>query len=119
MKVSVIRDVPGMIVARTVAMLADFAFDAAARAVADADDIDTAMRLGVNYPRGPLAWGEELGAGWVLETLSNLHEEYPTGRYAPSQALRRRVAAEQAAAEQAAAEQAVAEQAVAEEETPA
>ncbi|MCT4354840.1 3-hydroxyacyl-CoA dehydrogenase [Streptomyces sp. Je 1-79] len=97
MKVSVIRDVPGMIVARTVAMLADFAFDAATRAVADADDIDTAMRLGVNYPRGPLAWGEELGVGWVLETLSNLHEEYPTGRYAPSQALRRRVAAEHAA----------------------
>ncbi|MET9376110.1 3-hydroxyacyl-CoA dehydrogenase [Streptomyces sp. NPDC002992] len=105
MKVSVIRDVPGMIVARTVAMLADFAFDAAARAVADADDIDTAMRLGVNYPRGPLAWGEEVGAHWVLETLSNLHEEYPTGRYAPSQALRRRVAAEQAAAEQAVAEE--------------
>ncbi|MFE2232438.1 3-hydroxyacyl-CoA dehydrogenase [Streptomyces sp. JL2001] len=96
-EVSVIRDVPGMIVARTVAMLADFAFDAAARGVADADDIDTAMRLGVNYPLGPLAWAGELGVDWVLETLSNLHEEYPTGRYAPSQALRRRVAAEQAA----------------------
>ncbi|MBT2444811.1 3-hydroxyacyl-CoA dehydrogenase [Streptomyces sp. ISL-36] len=107
-KVSVIRDVPGMIVARTVTMLADFAYDAAARAVADADDLDTAMRLGVNYPRGPLAWGEALGAGWVLETLSNLHEEYPTGRYAPSQALRRRVAAEQATAAQAEAEQATA-----------
>ncbi|MFF8275475.1 3-hydroxyacyl-CoA dehydrogenase [Streptomyces lateritius] len=108
-KVSVIRDIPGMIVARTVAMLADFAFDAATRAVAEPGDIDTAMRLGVNYPRGPLAWGEELGAGWVLETLSNLHEEYPTGRYAPSQALRRRVAAEHAAAaEQSAAEQAAA-----------
>lgn len=104
-KVSVIRDIPGMIVARTVAMLADFAFDATARAVADAADIDTAMRLGVNYPRGPLAWGEELGADWVLETLSNLHEEYPTGRYAPSQALRRRAAAERAAAEAAAAAQ--------------
>ncbi|MET9433456.1 3-hydroxyacyl-CoA dehydrogenase [Streptomyces sp. NPDC006551] len=98
-KVSVIKDIPGMIVARTVAMLADFALDAATRAVADADDIDTAMRLGVNYPRGPLAWAEELGAGWVLETLSNLHEEYPTGRYAPSQALRRLVAAESVSAE--------------------
>ncbi|MEU9861746.1 3-hydroxyacyl-CoA dehydrogenase [Streptomyces sp. NPDC047971] len=104
-KVSVIRDIPGMIVARTVAMLADFALDATARAVADAADIDTAMRLGVNYPRGPLAWGEELGADWVLETLSNLHEEYPTGRYAPSQALRRRAAAERAAAEADAAAQ--------------
>ncbi|MFF9913507.1 3-hydroxyacyl-CoA dehydrogenase [Streptomyces sp. NPDC013457] len=118
-KVSVIRDVPGMIVARTVAMLADFAFDAAARGVAAADDIDTAMRLGVNYPRGPLAWGEELGVDWVLETLSNLHEEYPTGRYAPSQALRRRAAAERAAAEAAVVESAVVESAVAEAEATA
>ncbi|MFE5965392.1 3-hydroxyacyl-CoA dehydrogenase [Streptomyces sp. NPDC056463] len=118
-KVSVIRDVPGMIVARTVAMLADFAFDAAARGVAEADDIDTAMRLGVNYPRGPLAWGEELGVDWVLETLSNLHEEYPTGRYAPSQALRRRAAAERAAAEAAVIDSAVVESAVAEAEATA
>ncbi|MER7954288.1 3-hydroxyacyl-CoA dehydrogenase [Streptomyces sp. NPDC096030] len=118
-KVSVIRDVPGMIVARTVAMLADFAFDAAARGVAEADDIDTAMRLGVNYPRGPLAWGEGLGVDWVLETLSNLHEEYPTGRYAPSQALRRRAAAERAAAEAAVVGSAVVESAVAEAEATA
>ncbi len=93
--VSVIADIPGMIVARTVAMLVDFALDAAARGVASSDDIDTAMRLGVNYPRGPLDWGTELGARWVLETLESLHEEYPTGRYAPSQALRRLAAAQE------------------------
>ncbi|MYZ36999.1 MULTISPECIES: 3-hydroxyacyl-CoA dehydrogenase [unclassified Streptomyces] len=93
--VSVIADVPGMIVARTVAMLVDFALDAAARGVASSDDIDTAMRLGVNYPRGPLDWGAELGARWVLETLESLHEEYPIGRYAPSQALRRLAAAQE------------------------
>ncbi|MCS0635254.1 3-hydroxyacyl-CoA dehydrogenase [Streptomyces sp. LP05-1] len=95
-RVSVIADVPGMIVCRTVAMLVDFALDAVARGVADPADVDTAMRLGVNYPRGPLAWGGELGAEWVLNALSALHEEYPTGRYAPSQALRRRAAAEEA-----------------------
>ena len=91
--VSVIADIPGMIVARTVAMLADFALDAAAREVAAPDDIDTAMRLGVNYPRGPLDWVLELGVRWVLATLQSLHDEYPTGRYAPSQELRRLVAA--------------------------
>ncbi|MGH4035156.1 3-hydroxyacyl-CoA dehydrogenase [Actinomycetota bacterium Odt1-20B] len=99
-RVSVVADVPGMIVARTVAMLVDFAQDAVARGVAGPEDVDTAMRLGVNYPRGPLAWGAELGAGWVLDTLEYLHEEYPTGRYAPSQALRRRAAAESAAREE-------------------
>ncbi|MFB6984043.1 3-hydroxyacyl-CoA dehydrogenase [Streptomyces scopuliridis] len=93
--VSVIGDLPGLIVARTVAMLVDFALDAAARQVASPEDIDLAMRLGVNYPRGPLDWGDRLGARWVLDTLEALHEEYPTGRYAPSQALRRLAAAQE------------------------
>ncbi|WP_431772041.1 3-hydroxyacyl-CoA dehydrogenase [Streptomyces cucumeris] len=91
-QVSVVRDVPGMIVARTVAMLVDFALDAVAREVASPQDVDTAMRSGVNYPRGPLEWGEELGARWVRDTLRRLHDSYPTGRYAPSQALIRRAA---------------------------
>ncbi|MET7763436.1 3-hydroxyacyl-CoA dehydrogenase [Streptomyces sp. NPDC005355] len=94
-RVSVVQDLPGMIVARTVAMLVDFAEDAAARGVASPEDIDTAMRSGVNYPRGPLHWGRELGAPWVRDTLRNLHEAWPTGRYAPSQALMRRAAAEE------------------------
>lgn len=94
-KVSVIRHTPGMIVARTVCMLVDFALDAVARGVASADDIDTAMRLGVNYPRGPLDWGRELTAYWVADALDHLNDEYPTGRYAPSQALRRQATQEE------------------------
>ncbi|MFF7648869.1 3-hydroxyacyl-CoA dehydrogenase [Streptomyces sp. NPDC007983] len=93
-QVSVVGDLPGMIVGRTVAMLVDFATDAVARGVASAGDIDTAMRAGVNYPRGPLHWGKQLGAGWVRDVLENLHEACPTGRYAPSQALVRRAATE-------------------------
>lgn len=93
-QVSVIADAPGMIVARTVAMLVDFAQDAVVRGVASREDIDTAMLLGVNYPRGPLDWGQALGARWAVDTLECLHQEYPTGRYAPSQALRRAAARE-------------------------
>ncbi len=94
-RVSVIDDVPGMIVARTVAMIADFALDAVARGVAGPEDVDMAMRLGVNYPGGPLEWVGRLGAPWVEGILDRLHQEYhPTGRYAPSPALRRRAAAE-------------------------
>ncbi|MFC8914264.1 3-hydroxyacyl-CoA dehydrogenase [Streptomyces sp. NPDC057116] len=81
--VSVIGDVPGMIVARTVAMLVDLAVDAVERGVATAEDIDTAMRLGVNYPAGPLEWAALLGYGYVGDVLRALHECYPTGRYAP------------------------------------
>ncbi|MGP3998548.1 3-hydroxyacyl-CoA dehydrogenase [Streptomyces sp. 8N706] len=93
-QVSVIDDIPGMIVGRTVAMLADFATEAVARGVASAEDVDTAMRLGVNYPRGPLEWADALGASWVRGVLWGLHDAYPTGRYAPSQPLLRRAAAE-------------------------
>lgn len=51
-QVSVVGDVPGLIVARTVALLVDFAADAVGRGVASAEDTDTALRLGVNYPAG-------------------------------------------------------------------
>ncbi|AZM61190.1 3-hydroxyacyl-CoA dehydrogenase [Streptomyces sp. WAC 01438] len=87
--VSVIGDVPGMIVARTVARIIDLAVDAVAKGVATEDDIDTAMRLGVNYPLGPLEWSRRLGGGWACSVLDNLHECDPSGRYAPSLALYR------------------------------
>ncbi|MFI1394419.1 3-hydroxyacyl-CoA dehydrogenase [Streptomyces sp. NPDC020681] len=87
--VSVIKDVPGMIVARTVAMLVDLAADAVAKGVASAEDIDTAMRLGVNYPLGPVEWGHRLGRAWAHELLDELDTRVPTGRYAPSLGLYR------------------------------
>ncbi|MFD3696796.1 3-hydroxyacyl-CoA dehydrogenase [Streptomyces sp. NPDC058646] len=86
-KVSVIGDVPGMIVARTVAMLIDLTADAVARGAAGAEDIDTAMRLGVNYPLGPSEWHERLGRDWAYDLLHHLDERCPGGRYAPSLAL--------------------------------
>ncbi|KNB49164.1 3-hydroxyacyl-CoA dehydrogenase [Streptomyces caatingaensis] len=91
-RVSVLDDVPGLIVARTVALLVDLAEDAAGRGVASREDVDTAMRLGVNYPRGPLEWGDALGPAWVGRFLRTMESEYPGGRYAPSQPLRRRAA---------------------------
>ncbi|SEG43106.1 3-hydroxyacyl-CoA dehydrogenase [Actinacidiphila yanglinensis] len=94
-EVSVIRDVPGMVVARTVAMLVDFALDAVAREVASPHDVDTAMRLGVNYPLGPLEWGERISLPYVRDLLDGLHAWYPTGRYAPGPELRRRAATAQ------------------------
>ncbi|MEW5654659.1 3-hydroxyacyl-CoA dehydrogenase [Streptomyces cinereoruber] len=94
-QVSVIGDVPGMIVARTVAMLADLAADAVDRGVATAEDVDTAMRLGVNYPLGPLEWAGKVGHARVRGLLLSLHERYPTGRYAPCLGTVRRSCAEE------------------------
>ncbi|MFC3573526.1 3-hydroxyacyl-CoA dehydrogenase [Streptomyces yaanensis] len=88
-EVSVIGDVPGMIVARTVARIVDLAHDAVAKGVATEEDIDTAMRLGVNYPLGPFEWSRRLGRGWAYDLLDDLHMRDPSGRYAPSLALYR------------------------------
>jgi 3-hydroxybutyryl-CoA dehydrogenase len=87
--VSVIGDVPGMIVARTVARIVDLAHDAVAKGVATREDIDTAMRLGVNYPLGPFEWSRRLGRNWAYALLDDLHLRDPSGRYAPSLALYR------------------------------
>lgn len=87
--VSVIGDVPGMIVARTVARIVDLAHDAVAKGVATKEDIDTAMRLGVNYPLGPFEWSRRLGRNWAYALLDDLHLRDPSGRYAPSLALYR------------------------------
>ncbi|GAA1431116.1 3-hydroxyacyl-CoA dehydrogenase [Streptomyces thermospinosisporus] len=88
-KVSVIGDVPGMIVARTVARIIDLAHDAVAKGVATEEDIDTAMRLGVNYPLGPFEWDRKLGRTWACYLLDELHRRDACGRYAPSLALYR------------------------------
>ncbi|MDX2932448.1 3-hydroxyacyl-CoA dehydrogenase [Streptomyces ipomoeae] len=87
--VSVIGDAPGMIVARTVARIVDLAHDAVAKGVATEEDIDTAMRLGVNYPLGPFEWSRRLGRIWAHDLLEELHLREPSGRYAPSLALYR------------------------------
>ena len=74
-------------VARTVAMLVNEAVDLVHRGEAGAEDVDTAMRLGTNYPRGPLEWGAEIGFDVVANQLAALDRAFPGGRYRPSPAL--------------------------------
>ncbi len=87
--VSVIDDLPGMLVARTVSMLVNEAADVAGRGVASPADIDAAMRLGANYPKGPLEWGDAVGPRWVRHLLTSLGTHYGDGRYRPCPFLRR------------------------------
>ncbi len=91
--VYVIDDAPGLVVTRTVAMLVNGAVDARHKGVASAADIDTAMRLGTNYPLGPLAWGQSWGPATVLQILEAMHAWYGEDRYRPSALLRRIAAA--------------------------
>jgi len=74
-------------VARTIAMLVNEAVDLVARGEASAEDVDTAMKLGTNYPKGPIAWGAEIGFDVIVEQLRHLDTAFPGGRYRPSAAL--------------------------------
>lgn len=84
-----IDDVPGLVTMRIACMLANEAFDALHQRVASADDIDTAMKLGTNYPIGPVEWGRKIGLARVLELLDRLHDFYREERYRASPLLRR------------------------------
>ncbi|MEO7493442.1 MAG: 3-hydroxyacyl-CoA dehydrogenase [Massilia sp.] len=92
-QVSRIDDAPGMVVMRTVAMLANEAADAVLHGVGDAESVDLAMQLGVNYPRGPLAWADAVGLDHIVTVLSNLGASYGEERYRVSPLLRRKLAA--------------------------
>ena len=70
-------------------MLANEAAFARLEGVAEAETIDTAMKLGVNYPKGPLEWGQELGYSKVLGVLDHLNAEYREERYRACVLLRR------------------------------
>jgi len=90
--VSRIDDVAGLVVLRTVAMLANEAADAVTQGIASAADVDLAMQKGVNYPRGPLAWADALGIAFVRDTLANLAAHYGEDRYRLSPLIARRCA---------------------------
>jgi 3-hydroxybutyryl-CoA dehydrogenase len=85
------RSLAEEIVFRVVAMLVNEAVDVVHWRTATADDVDLAMTKGVNYPRGPLAWGNELGLHIVLGELERLRDETEDDRYRPSPLLRRMV----------------------------
>ncbi len=77
---------------RIIAMLINEAYDALFLNVASAEDIDLAMKNGVNYPQGLIKWSEEIGLEKVLSKLQSLFAEYGEDRYRPNVLLKRLVA---------------------------
>ncbi len=78
---------------RVIVMLINEAADTLFLNVASAKDIDNAMTKGVNYPKGLLAWADELGIEWCVKKLDELYNEYHEDRYRCSPILRRIMAA--------------------------
>lgn len=74
---------------RTLAMVVNEAAFAVQESVALPNDVDTAMKLGTNYPKGPLAWCDEIGAEAIVAVLDALAREYGPERYRVAPLLRR------------------------------
>ena len=74
---------------RILCMLINEASDALFLNIASKEDIDLAMTKGVNYPKGLLAWADEIGIDNVLKQLEELYNEYCEDRYRPSPLLRK------------------------------
>lgn len=74
---------------RIIAMLINEAVEAKRLKVASDEDLDLAMMKGVNYPKGLLAWGEEIGFDRISKTLHDLYETYQEERYRQSPLLRK------------------------------
>lgn len=91
MQVSRLGDVPGMLVMRTVAMLANEAADAVNQGVCSVAAVDIAMQKGVNYPRGPLAWADAIGIATIEQVLRNIAQTYGEDRYRISPLIQQKV----------------------------
>ena len=85
------RELGKQILWRVLSMLINEATDALFFKIASRDDIDLAMTKGVNYPKGLLAWADEIGVDNVLKQLEDLQAEYGEDRYRPSPLLKRMV----------------------------
>jgi 3-hydroxybutyryl-CoA dehydrogenase len=87
-----LADAPGLVVARTLAMLVNEAADAVQQGVCSPEGADAAMKLGVNYPAGPFDWLRDWGAPGVVSVLEALDRTYRGERYRVSPWLRQRAA---------------------------
>lgn len=76
---------------RIIALLINEAYDAVLMQIATPEDVDMAMMKGVNYPKGLLAWSEEIGPEKVLAELISLQERFGEDRYRPNALLKDRV----------------------------
>jgi len=85
---SVVPDRVGLIFPRVVSMIINEAVQVYSEKIASKEDIDTAMKLGTNYPLGPLEWADRIGIELVYNILTALQRDFGEDRYRPHPALK-------------------------------
>jgi 3-hydroxybutyryl-CoA dehydrogenase len=88
-----VKDASGLIFPRILSLIINEAIRSLDERVAGMEEIDIALRLGTNYPSGPLRWADQIGLDEVLAVLEGLHREYGEDRYRPAPLLRKMVLA--------------------------
>jgi 3-hydroxybutyryl-CoA dehydrogenase len=88
--VTVIRDSPGFIAQRIVAMIVNIGCAIAQSRTAEPSDIDKAVTLGLNYPHGPLKFGDVAGVSAIYQVLAKMNARYADPRYRPNIWMSRR-----------------------------
>jgi 3-hydroxybutyryl-CoA dehydrogenase len=88
---AIVPDVAGLVFPRIIAMIMNEAAQLCSEETATREDIDTAMKLGTNYPYGPLEWADRMGIDLVYNILVALQNYFGEDRYRPHPILREMV----------------------------